>query len=291
MAQLAIKPAVQFFDDQLSASIDESLLHLSMELGTAYFAYTLIEKEKNNCLAFVLYPFADSGDFETTLPELKQIFEASSLLKKYSCTKSLAINHHYATIIPNPIFEKDKMSQYMGVNFELDTNSNIYYCDELNNIKAKNVFGLPKKIHSFFQKQLEQISFHHFSSVLIESFTLQYKSRVSPLLIINVQKSDFQLIVIENKSLKLYNSHHYQNEDDFVYFILFALEQLHYAVEKSEIKLIGAIDQESAPYKKLKTYAPNLSFEEIKSSIPKGNISANIEQNYYSLIQQHKCVL
>ena len=51
-------------------------------------------------------------------------------------------------------------------------------------------------------------------------------------LFVNVNTSYFELIILESNSLTFYNRFEYSNKEDFIYFILFTIEQLDLNVQK-----------------------------------------------------------
>ena len=289
MANVAIKPLLKYIDDSFPKRKDQERLHLSIEMSVEQVVYAIIDKQSNEYLVLEVYPLTNGINFQSAVAEFSQIVDHSDILKNWKSSSSLAINHNYATIIPNPIFNEKKTSQYLTVNFELNADDYIYY-DDLTNVKAKNVFSLSREVHTFFSQQFKGITFHHHSTSLIEPLFLQHKNRSAPLVIVNVQKSDFQLIILENKSLRLYNSYHYQNEDEFVYFVLFVFEQLKLDASKNEVLLTGQVDENTVAYKKLATYVKHIEFDFFQPVFGSTKPSEPLGRNYFSIFNQYMCV-
>ena len=71
-----------------------------------------------------------------------------------------------------------------------------------------------------------------------------------------------QVIAIKNQKLVLYNSFDYQSSEDFIYYLLFVLDQLEINNETASINLTGEIKKDALIYSMLYKYIQNLSFGE-----------------------------
>ena len=64
-----------------------------------------------------------------------------------------------------------------------------------------------------------------------------------------------------------YNIFEYETKEDFIYYILFTLEQLELSPEETNISIMGAINEQSELYEILYTYIRNISFFNYKKPI------------------------
>jgi len=84
---------------------------------------------------------------------------------------------------------------------------------------------------------------------------------------VNISHSIFDIVVIEDAKLLFYNIFEYQTKEDFIYYVLFTLEQLELNPEETIISLLGDIDKESSLFKVLYTYVRNICFLNSKNTI------------------------
>jgi hypothetical protein len=77
---------------------------------------------------------------------------------------------------------------------------------------------------------------------------------------VNVSRDHFEIIVIENAKLMLYNTFKHQTKEDFIYFILFTAEQLNLNPETIELVFIGDITKDNDLYKIAYKYIRQISF-------------------------------
>ena len=78
----------------------------------------------------------------------------------------------------------------------------------------------------------------------------------------NVSKKAIDIVVLENKKLGFYNSFEYHSKQDFIYYVLFALEQLKIDPDKTPIHLLGDIHRDSELYQITYTYIRTIHFVE-----------------------------
>ena len=80
-----------------------------------------------------------------------------------------------------------------------------------------------------------------------------------------------------------YNIFEYQTKEDFIYYILFTLEQLDLSTETTNISIIGAINEQSELYKILYTYIRNISFLNSKKTIFNNQTEIDKHSNFILL--------
>ena len=77
---------------------------------------------------------------------------------------------------------------------------------------------------------------------------------------VHIQKEHFEIVVVKNRKLILYNTFTYTTKEDFIYYILFTAEQLALDPDTFPLYLLGDIDKENAFYDILYTYVRNVFF-------------------------------
>jgi len=79
-------------------------------------------------------------------------------------------------------------------------------------------------------------------------------------MIVHFNPGHFEIIVIQNQKLLLFNSFEYKTPEDFIYYLLFTAEQLNMNPESFTLELLGAISKEDDFYKIAFKYIRNVSF-------------------------------
>jgi hypothetical protein len=84
-------------------------------------------------------------------------------------------------------------------------------------------------------------------------------------MIVHFSQGHFEIIVIQNQKLLLFNSFDYETPEDFIYYVLFTAEQLNLNPEKFALELIGDIDSENEFYKIAYKYIRNVSLIDVEA--------------------------
>src|SRR5690606_19117788 len=77
---------------------------------------------------------------------------------------------------------------------------------------------------------------------------------------VHVDYKNFEIIVIENGKLLLYNTFEFNTKEDFIYYILFTAEQLKINPETLHLIFIGNINKEDAFYNMAYKYIRHIDF-------------------------------
>jgi hypothetical protein len=279
---------------QVNSFVDESFdpksladLQLVLQLGNDGLFAVIFDKEKNKYIAFEYYSFqqvynADLlGDlFDIALKESKFL---SHRYKAVSCS----VVNSISTIVPAALFEDDRKKVYLKFNSSLQGDE-LVMVDEIRNLDAKNVFGLPFSIKSKLDSLYIKVTYHHFSSALIETLLSQNKNETKKKLFVHVQASHFEALVIEGKKLIFYNTFNYHSAEDFMYYLLFVCEQLQMNPENTETVMIGEIERTSAIYSLTQKYIRNLKFgERTDNSVYSYQLQTFPKHFYFSLFNSY----
>jgi hypothetical protein len=81
---------------------------------------------------------------------------------------------------------------------------------------------------------------------------------------VHFSQGHFEIIVIQNQQLLLFNSFEYLTPEDFIYYVLFTAEQLNINPENFPLELIGSIDIESEYYKIAYKFIRNVSLIDVE---------------------------
>lgn len=187
-----------------------------------------------------------------------------------------------STFVPEALFDENYKGSYLQYNtkvFETD----YFTFDPLRNHEMIHVYVPYVNINNYLIDQFGTFEYKHFGTPLVEGLLKLSNTGISPVVYVHVAPSHFEIVVVQNKKLQLYNSFDYQNADDFLYFILFTAEQLHLNPDDLTLVLLGHIQEGDTLYEKLYTYVRNISFLEVPETL-KG-ISPSQYRKYFTLLR------
>ncbi|MFK5983488.1 MAG: DUF3822 family protein [Flavobacteriaceae bacterium] len=176
----------------------------------------------------------------------------------------------YATelysIVPTSLFEESKASEYLKFNSKILANDFIAF-DQLENNDITIVYIPFVNINNYLFDRFGHFNYYHSNTLLLKYLLKKDKHYSLPKVYINVYVNSFDIIVINNGKLSLCNSYTYKTPEDFIYYILFCLEQLKLNPDTIDLVLSGLIEKNNDNYNILFNYVRNVSFSTYKKEL------------------------
>ena len=200
--------------------------------------------------------------------------------------ESINVTHsnNLSTFVPKPFFNEDNLSDYLQYNIKILKNDFIAY-DTLENSELVNVFIPYVFINNYLFDTFGSFEYKHTSTILVERLLHETSSSENVNFYVYVEKDIFQIVVIKAKKIEFFNTFNYKTKEDFIYYILFAAEQLNLNPEELKLYFINGIEKESELYEIVFKYIKNVRFFKSNYSIPKELKLSN--HSYFTLINQY----
>lgn len=282
------KPHISLFDKSYSEN-NTSDYDLFLQITRDGLKYLILENASKTFIGIEEFRFNETQSDDSIIEPIQEILTTNPTLQHSFRTFDVTYINNRSTLIPNAVFQKNKIAEYHQFNFDKLEEDN-YYTDQLISLNANNIYTIPDFIIDAFSS-IKEVTFKHFSSALIEASLLHAKTTKTPLLInVNVLPSEFQISIIKNQKLELYNSFTYQTNEDFIYYLLFALQQLNINNEDVTIRLLGEIEKESPLYHLISQYIKKITFGTRPSNLKYSSIFKEIPPHaHHSLFNQFLC--
>ena len=271
-----------------SVNLNKNDNHLSIQISLDGFSFCIIDKNTNGVTLIKNIPFKKSSTTpEKHLKNVEQVFQEEDILnKKYD---SLNITHvnDLSSLVPKPLFDPEHINRYIKYSSKTYSNDYIVY-DELENHDIINVYIPFVNINNLLLEKYGNFEYKHFSTILVDNLLNIYKYSERPHVFVDLQSTHFEIIVIANNKLMLYNSFKYQTKEDFVYYILFTAEQLKINPEKFELVLSGIIKKNDDFYNIAYDYVRNISLLENRSKYTfNDKYNEETKRQFFTLLNQY----
>lgn len=233
---------------------------LSIQLSLDGFSFCIYNRYTNCLDAFVTYQFETTiNSPQHQLNLIKSIFENEPLLNENY--KNVIVSHcnNLVTQVPKPFFDKNNLENYLQYTVKVLENDFIAF-DEIDNTEIVNVYIPFVNINNFLLEKYGGFTYKHSSTILIENLVRIYKNSNKQSCFVNVTNNWFEIVVVKNKKLELYNCFNFTTKEDFIYYILFVAEQLKLNPEEFELILMGDIEKDSELYTIAYNYIRNVDF-------------------------------
>ena len=278
-------PQLRFFDERYGGKIAQ-LKHFvvlsRIQLTSAFF-----DDQSQTYLSYEQFDFKKEGDWVDALRNLEKILPSP----EYQTQKDIQIclSNSLYTLVPQALFDEREVESYLSFNHPIEENNQLkFHFTKLESFDAVVVFAIPRGLEFLLKAKLPPHQLLHFSSPILEAIGLNKLNDNE--LLINVQREQFEVIYAPNGKLNFFNSFQYQSKEDFIYYLLYVMEQLKLEREKSKLILVGEIEKNSAIYKILYTYIEEVSFGEKAKNVQFSAVLGELNNHSnFSLFNQHLC--
>lgn len=207
--------------------------------------------------------FQNNLDPEKILEELdnalKFNFEKALSNKDEYSISAIYANNLY-TLVPKEYFKETQLTDYLKFNTKILKTDFVVY-DELKEVEANSVYIPYTNINNYLFENFGEFTFTHSSSNFIDFCFKQSKlNTFQEDVYLNISTTTFDICCLKNNKLVLTNTFEYFTPQDFIYFVLFTLEQINFDCETLQLNLSGIITETSYNYQYLYTYIRNISF-------------------------------
>lgn len=221
---------------------ENSFKKLSIQVGLNGLSFCVVDTVSNEILVF------DKVHFKTASTPYLMLKELKSVLNKNSTTGSkfseVVVIHKNGLfgLVPKTLFKEEELANYLKFNTKIMANDHIAY-DEIANHDLVNVYVPFANINNHIFDLFGEFEFKHTGTVLISTLLNQSRASSKPFCYVHVSEKEMEVVVISDKKLLFYNHFEYKTKEDFLYFLLFSLEQLEIDLEQVQLKLFGTIEE------------------------------------------------
>ncbi|MFO8145818.1 MAG: DUF3822 family protein [Bacteroidota bacterium] len=233
-------------------------LKLSIQVCLNGLSFLILNCEENQLVWYKKTSFSKEFNPIKILKEIELVYEKEEFLQNPIEEVMLLFSNDLYSIVPEEYFIEEEASNYLKFNTKiLKTDVVAHDFIEANNLV--NVYIPYTNITNYFFDKYGEFEYKHSISVFAEAILSLEKSLLSKVYL-NNYKDYYDLVIVRNGKLLLSNSFKYDSAEDFIYYLLFTLEQLKLDPSEIDLLLTGEISEESPFYKILYTYIKNVQF-------------------------------
>ena len=228
-------------------------------LVSLYGLSFMLKNKAENTYKHFEYQFDKLNPFSLE-NKLNDIIKERPILTNSFSKISIIHHNNLNTLVPQELFDENLLKDYLKFNVQLLANDFADY-DWLNNLHVNNVYVPFVNINNTFLDYNPSINYYHSATVFLKK-THDILTKNSELslyeVFINVYPNDFQLAIFINEKLYLYNHFNYQNIDELLYFLFFAIESLKIDDKKTKYNVLGVLEDHEV-VQNMKDFTPNVT--------------------------------
>lgn len=255
------KPYISRIDKSFKEDYSRNF-QLTILLSLDGFSFSIFSPEKQRFVGLEVYHFSKLEDELKLAAMLDEIVMNRPWIAYPYQSVVVLVDNTASALVPAALFDEKEKGTFLAFNQTYKDNSRIA-TDKLKNADAVNVYYLANMLAAKIKDLWANATIVHISTVLIESLLIGNKHQnIDSKVFVNVRKNVFDMVVIRNQKLLFYNTFKFSTKEDFIYFLLFAMEQLRLNPEKIELILSGLIEKSSEIFGITERYIRTIKFIE-----------------------------
>ena len=192
--------------------------------------------------------------------------------------------NNLATIVPTALFDEAYLGSYLQYNtkvFETD----FFAFDPLPNYHMNTVYIPYANLNNFFVDHFGTFTYKHVNSVLVSKLLDLSKNVDDKKMFVHLAATHFEIIIVQNQHLLLFNTFEYKTPEDLIYYLLFTAEQLNMNPETFKLEFLGTIAEDDAFFKIAYKYIRNVSIFDVTDFQISNTFSTGENLKHFILLQ------
>lgn len=241
-----------------SNNSDLSYTKLSIQISLNGLSFCVLDSISNTIIKQESTTFSEELIPFQVLKKLKEVLENNEIDKMSFSNVTIIHRNTFFSLIPKALFDEKEVANYLKFNTKILANDLIAW-DEILNFDIINVYVPFVNINNYIYGLYGEFVFQHNGTVLIQSLLNNFDGGKEPVCYVHVLEQQLDIIVIVNKKLLFYNSFNFSTKEDFIYYVLFVIEQLKLDAETIKLKLFGNIEEDDQLFNVCFKYVRNVS--------------------------------
>jgi hypothetical protein len=192
--------------------------------------------------------------------KLRGIIEDCPWLKDADNAVKMAVNHTGKVLVPNALFNEEKAREILSFHTHY-LHTDIVSSSDLPVCEARLIFSTSHYLQEAIEQEIgKKLSISHSFSTLLSELLIAEKHSTESTVFAHVHDRYVDLIHLKKGKVLLANTFHIQSAEDYLYYLLFALEQEGLNPETVRLVLLGDVYKESRIYELSYQYVRHLEF-------------------------------
>ncbi len=236
----------------------ENYNKLSIQISLNGLSFCVVDTISNTIEVSESISFKEEHNPHTLLKQLKTLFKAHSINKGNFSEVVVLHRNSLFSLVPKALFNADDLANYLKFNAKILANDLLVY-DEIINYEVMNVYVPFVNINNYIYELFGEFEYKHIGTVMIDYLLSLQNTGNDAICYVHIAGKEMDIAVIAQKKLVLYNNFVFTTPADFMYYLLFTLEQLDLDSNVVKVRLMGSIDEKDEIYNLCQKYIGNIA--------------------------------
>ena len=248
--------------------------NITIQCSLDGFCFVVHDQEERKIVDVELYQTSETEDESVVMEALEKTIYKKDLYGHPLHSVRYIVGNRYSTLVPEEVFDETQAETYLRFSHNLPQEAVILH-EAVTELKSVNVFAVSKQQVERLRKLWPEVAITHQSSIFLRSVLKEARKEQTTCTFVNVSSRFFEVAVVDNEQkLRFFNSFKFKTKDDFVYFLLFALEQQGLAEKDHPVYFTGLITNRSEIIQLCERYIRRIRFIR-----PDGSIDVDMSLN------------
>ncbi|WP_245977221.1 DUF3822 family protein [Ichthyenterobacterium magnum] len=236
-----------------------SIKALSIQINLSGLSFCVLNRTTNTIEHLKTENFDKKLTPFEILERLKTVLDTNSIFSESFETVLIIYKNELSSLVPKALFSENNLADYLKFNTKILKTDYITY-DELPINKSVNVYVPLVNINNYIFESYGAFDYKHASTLFIDTLLQKKTYLKKDAIYINADAYSIEIVVLKNSKIQLYNTFEYGTKEDFIYYILFVIEQLKLNPEEINAVLSGQIAKDDELYNIVYKYIRHVAF-------------------------------
>ena len=227
---------------------------LSIQLSLDGFSFCIVSEPDKKLRAIRSYTFKDVVLQEDLISEAAKILERDELLRLPHNRAKIIVYNRKSTLVPVEFCKEEYLKRILQFNHPIDDLDEIH-SRSVQDCNSYMVFVVPTYIASLFSDKFKNCKFYNQAVPFLNQVLKKHENETAIYLQLN--HDFFDVAVVVEGELKLYNSFLYVSDTDLIYYILYVCKQVQLNPAFIRLFYMGEKSAEKKIVKAITHYLPN----------------------------------
>lgn len=260
---------------------DKKYRQLTLLVSEKGLSYAVTDTLHNQILQFGQEPLTGT---QSAREQLSEVLNSRSVFQE-SYDLVLAVHQNsLSTFVPDALLDEAYLGSYLQFNSPVFAHD-VFASDALANYSMHHVYVPLVELQSVLTEHFGALSSKHAHTVLVGRLLDLSKNVDDKRMFVHLEAEHFQIIIVQNQHLLLFNSFAYKTPEDLAYYLLFTAEQLNLNPEVFRLEFLGKISQDDPFFQIAYKYIRNVSLFDPQDARINNDFSDRDNREHFILFQ------
>ncbi|MBC5991480.1 DUF3822 family protein [Pontibacter cellulosilyticus] len=278
--------------DEAFSLAQAQVCNLYISVSHKAIRLAVVDTNRNKFVVLEDYELVSVFNAIQVAEQLRLVASENPLLQEKNWqTVRVSVSNQHFTLVPETLYDPEHQNDYLILHSQVNPEQDVILSYRHSGLEAVNIFALDAAIYEALQYIFpdKQVQFIHQTSALIKSILLQ-ASRTERRIYAFVERNYVTVLVVSQNGLEFCNIFHYLSPEDFIYYIIFVMQEQKLNPEQETITVWGDITHDSTLFTTLQKYIRHIKLGKKPADVEYSyKFHDMFEHRYFELYSMHLC--